>query len=179
VTACNSGVWNEAGASLDFSVAPAYYQTLWFRLLCVACFLGLLWSAYQLHLHTVEQRAQQLALLNEKLQAEAALSKAQEELARANRVMLVGETAASIAHEVTQPTAATITNAGVCLRWLAAEPPDVEEARQAVGRILKDGKRARLLRGFAASSRSLLRRRNDWTSTKQGCVPDGDRRSQT
>jgi C4-dicarboxylate-specific signal transduction histidine kinase len=56
--------------------------------------------------------------------------------------MLVGETAASIAHEANQPIAATITNAGVCLRWLAAEPPDLEEARQAVGRILKDGKRA-------------------------------------
>src|SRR5262249_30049499 len=37
VIACNnSGVWNEAGASLDFSVAPAYYQTAWFRLACVA-----------------------------------------------------------------------------------------------------------------------------------------------
>jgi ligand-binding sensor domain-containing protein/signal transduction histidine kinase len=46
----NSGVWNEAGASLDFSVAPAYYQTNWFRLLCGAAFLGLLWGLYQLRL---------------------------------------------------------------------------------------------------------------------------------
>jgi hypothetical protein len=39
VSAANdSGVWNEAGASFDFSVEPAYYQTLWFRLLMVACF---------------------------------------------------------------------------------------------------------------------------------------------
>ena len=36
----NSGVWNEAGAALDFSVAPAYYQTLWFRLTMVAAALG-------------------------------------------------------------------------------------------------------------------------------------------
>ena len=43
----NSGVWNEAGAFLDFSIAPAYYQTNWFRALCVAAFLGLLWGAYQ------------------------------------------------------------------------------------------------------------------------------------
>jgi signal transduction histidine kinase/ligand-binding sensor domain-containing protein len=51
VTACNnSGVWNEAGAFLDFSVAPAYYQTLWFRLSCVAAFLALLWVLYQLRL---------------------------------------------------------------------------------------------------------------------------------
>ena len=48
VAACNnSGVWNEAGALLDFSIAPAYYQTNWFRALCVTAFLGLLWAAYQ------------------------------------------------------------------------------------------------------------------------------------
>ena len=50
----NSGVWNEAGASLDFSVAPAYWQTNWFRVLCVAVFLAVLWALYQL-------RARQLA----------------------------------------------------------------------------------------------------------------------
>ena len=44
----NSGVWNEAGAFLDFSIAPAYYQTNWFRALCVAAFLALLWTAYQI-----------------------------------------------------------------------------------------------------------------------------------
>jgi signal transduction histidine kinase/ligand-binding sensor domain-containing protein len=51
VVACNnSGVWNETGAFLDFSVAPAYYQTTWFRLSCVAAFLALLWGLYQLRL---------------------------------------------------------------------------------------------------------------------------------
>jgi len=51
VTACNnSGVWNEAGTFLDFSVAPAYYQTTWFRLSCVAAFMALLWVLYQLRL---------------------------------------------------------------------------------------------------------------------------------
>ena len=55
VTACNnSGVWNEEGTFLDFSIAPAYYQTNWFRALCLAAFLGLLWGMYQL-------RVQQLA----------------------------------------------------------------------------------------------------------------------
>jgi signal transduction histidine kinase len=44
----NSGVWNEAGASLDFSIVPAYYQTLWFRLSVVAAFLSLLGALYQL-----------------------------------------------------------------------------------------------------------------------------------
>lgn len=49
VMACNnSGVWNEEGALLDFSIAPAFYQTTWFRLVSVALFLALLWTAYQL-----------------------------------------------------------------------------------------------------------------------------------
>jgi signal transduction histidine kinase len=48
VIASNSdGVWNEHGPKLDFSVTPAYYQTNWFRVLCAAGFLGLLWAAYQ------------------------------------------------------------------------------------------------------------------------------------
>ena len=57
VMACNnSGVWNEAGTFLDFSVAPAYYQTIWFRLLCVAAFLALLWAFYQMRLRRVAQQ---------------------------------------------------------------------------------------------------------------------------
>jgi signal transduction histidine kinase len=43
----NSGVWNEQGDSIEFSVAPAYYQTNWFRALCASLFLALLWAAYQ------------------------------------------------------------------------------------------------------------------------------------
>jgi signal transduction histidine kinase len=54
VIACNnSGVWNETGASLDFAVAPAYYQTGWFRVAAVVAFLGLLAALYQLRLHQV------------------------------------------------------------------------------------------------------------------------------
>src|SRR4030095_4892515 len=49
VVACNnSGVWNEEGALLDFSIDPAYYQTTWFRVLCGVAFLALLWAGYQL-----------------------------------------------------------------------------------------------------------------------------------
>jgi signal transduction histidine kinase/ligand-binding sensor domain-containing protein len=54
VTAANnSGVWNQEGASLDFSIAPAYWQTNWFRVLCVACFLLVLWALYQLRLRQI------------------------------------------------------------------------------------------------------------------------------
>src|SRR6185503_11458685 len=57
VMACNnSGVWNEAGAFLDFSIAPAYYQTIWFRLLCVATFLALLAALYRLRLRQAAQQ---------------------------------------------------------------------------------------------------------------------------
>jgi signal transduction histidine kinase/ligand-binding sensor domain-containing protein len=57
VMACNnSGVWNEAGASLDFSVAPAYYQTNLFRALCAAAFLAALWGLYQFRLRQLARQ---------------------------------------------------------------------------------------------------------------------------
>ncbi|HXO90962.1 MAG TPA: ATP-binding protein [Stellaceae bacterium] len=73
---------------------------------------------------------------------EARLRDAQLELAHANRVTATGQLAASIAHEVSQPIAAALTNANAARRWLAAEPPDLEEVRQALGRIIRDGRRA-------------------------------------
>ncbi|MBC8733411.1 PAS domain S-box protein [Paraburkholderia sp. UCT2] len=66
----------------------------------------------------------------------------QRELAHANRVATMGQLTASIAHEVNQPIAATVTNAQAALRWLAGQPPEVEKARQALGRIVDDGNRA-------------------------------------
>ena len=57
VKACNnSGVWNEAGTFLEFSIAPAYYQTWWFRALCVAAFLALLWALYQFRLRQLARQ---------------------------------------------------------------------------------------------------------------------------
>lgn len=57
VAACNnSGVWNDAGATLDFSIAPAYYQATWFRTSCVVAFLALLWSGYQLRRRQLQQQ---------------------------------------------------------------------------------------------------------------------------
>ena len=54
VIACNnSGVWNEAGASLDFSVAPTYYQALWFQLSCAAAFLVLFWLLHRYRVHQI------------------------------------------------------------------------------------------------------------------------------
>jgi PAS domain S-box-containing protein len=65
----------------------------------------------------------------------------QTELEHANRVATMGQFTASIAHEVAQPIAAAVTNAQAALRWLDARPPDLEEVRQTVGRIVKDAGR--------------------------------------
>ena len=64
------------------------------------------------------------------------------ELARVSRVVTVGELATSIAHEVNQPLTAVATNADAALRWLAGATPNLEEAREALGRIRRDGNRA-------------------------------------
>jgi PAS domain S-box-containing protein len=70
------------------------------------------------------------------------LRQAQADLAHVNRVTTMGELTASLAHEVNQPIAAAITNANTCMRWLAADTPNLEEARAAALRIVKDGTRA-------------------------------------
>jgi len=64
------------------------------------------------------------------------------ELAHINRVNIMGEMAAALAHEIKQPIAASITSANACLRWLAHDPPDLERARAAATRIEQDGNRA-------------------------------------
>ena len=57
VTACNNnGVWNDAGAFLEFSIVPAFYQTGWFRFTCVGVFLVILWALYQLRLQQLHRQ---------------------------------------------------------------------------------------------------------------------------
>src|SRR5260221_1419002 len=70
------------------------------------------------------------------------LRQVQAELARVNRVTTIGELTASLAHEVNQPIAAAVTSANSCLHWLAAEVPNLDKARAAAERIVKDGTRA-------------------------------------
>jgi len=64
------------------------------------------------------------------------------ELAHVNRITMLGELAASLAHEIKQPIAAAVTNANASVRWLARRPPELEEALQAVQRIKQDAIRA-------------------------------------
>jgi NO-binding membrane sensor protein with MHYT domain/signal transduction histidine kinase len=80
--------------------------------------------------------------VTERKRAEEALHQAQADLAHVNRVTTMGELTASLAHEINQPIAAAVTNANSCLRWLTRDQPDLEEARAAAMRIVKDGTRA-------------------------------------
>jgi PAS domain S-box-containing protein len=74
--------------------------------------------------------------------AEEARDKARSELAYVAKLMSLGTLAASIAHEVNQPLSGIITNANTCLRMLAADPPNVEGARETAQRTIRDGNRA-------------------------------------
>lgn len=74
--------------------------------------------------------------------AEEALRKAQADLAHVTRVTTVGELVTSIAHEINQPLFGIVTSASACSRWLACDVPNLDEAREAVRRIVRDGKRA-------------------------------------
>jgi len=74
--------------------------------------------------------------------SEEALDKARMELARVARVMSLGTLTASIAHEVNQPLSGIVTTPNTCLRMLAADPPNVEGARETARRTIRDGNRA-------------------------------------
>ena len=80
--------------------------------------------------------------ITENKRAAEALRDTQTQLAHANRVATTGQLTASIAHEVNQPIAATVANAQAALRWLGADPRNLDEVRQALGRIVRDGDRA-------------------------------------
>jgi PAS domain S-box-containing protein len=80
--------------------------------------------------------------VTERRSSEEALSKARSELSHVARVTSLGVLTASIAHEVNQPLSGIVTNASTCLRMLAADPPNVEGARETVQRTIRDGNRA-------------------------------------
>ena len=241
VGASNSdGGWNETGDTVEFSIAPAYYQTNWFRALCAAVFMALLGAAYRFRMWQVQRESRQLRdvietipayvwsalpdgsvdFINRRwleftgfspdqalgwgwadavhpedrarlddawraavasgdaMEAEArmrgadgqyrwllfrsvalrdrsgkivkwygksmdieAIKRAEQErerlrqlesdLAHINRVSMMGELAASVAHEVNQPLTGIVSNGSACLRLLAGAAPNVEEAREA------------------------------------------------
>ena len=80
--------------------------------------------------------------ITERKRAEMAWHDAREALSRATRLTVMGELSASIAHEINQPLSAIITNGRACERFLDFSPPDLDEVKDAVGEIVRDGKRA-------------------------------------
>src|SRR6185295_7232740 len=117
VASNNSGVWNETGAVLDFSIAPAYYQTAWFRTLAVATFLLLLWAAYRIRLRVIERHEAEITALNE------SLMKAQEQ----ERMRIAGE----LHDGVMQQISALSLMLGTARRQIPSEL----EAKAAVGEV--------------------------------------------
>ena len=77
----NSGVWNETGATLDFTIAPAYYQTTWFTAVSIATVMALVWGAHRVRLRVVRKHEREISALNERLM------KAQEQ----ERIRIAGE----------------------------------------------------------------------------------------
>jgi C4-dicarboxylate-specific signal transduction histidine kinase len=111
----------------------------------------------------VAERTAELTRANEDLRleiaernrAEEALRQAQGDLARISRVTTLGELTASLAHEVNQPITAAVTDANTCLRWLARDPPDLGEAREAATRVVTDAARASAI---ISRTRSLFKK---------------------
>jgi PAS domain S-box-containing protein len=92
--------------------------------------------------------------LTDYMVASEALQKAHADLAQAARLTMLGEITASIAHEIAQPLAAVVMNGTACRRWLAADPPNLDEARDAVTHLVADGERAgKIIQGIRALAR--------------------------
>jgi len=252
VASNSEGLWNGPETAIVMNVAPAYYQTYWFRLSCIAVSIALLWTLYRWrvqHLKSQEKRLRdvvetipamtfttssdgsstfvnkrwieytglsvektsgagwQRAIYPEDLvrhsekwriavatggafedearfrraaggeyrwflvrgvplrdrhgnivrwygtltdiedrkraeQEREKLRQLEDDLAHINRVSMLGEMAASLAHEVKQPIAAAVNSANSCIEWLAHEPPNLDRARAAAARIDKYGNRA-------------------------------------
>ena len=101
--------------------------------------------------------------ITDRRRAEESLGRMQAELAHASRAITLGQLMASIAHQVNQPLAALVANANAALRWLDWKQPRIDNARQALSRIVRDGNRVsdiiariRALVGHTASHRSPL-----------------------
>jgi PAS domain S-box-containing protein len=252
VASNSEGLWNGPETAIALNVAPAYYQTYWFRLSCVAIFIALLWALYRWRVHRLKNQEKRLrdvvetipamtfttladgsntfvnkrwteytglsvektsgagwqraihpedlvrhsekwrisvatgqlfedearfrraadggyrcflvrgvplrdphgkivqwygtlTDIEDRKRAEQEREKLREleaDLAHINRVSMMGEMAASFAHEIKQPIAAAITSANSCIEWLAHEPPNLDRARAAASKVDKYGNRA-------------------------------------
>jgi len=252
VASNSEGQWNGPETAITLNVAPAYYQTHWFRLSSVAAFIALLWALHRWRVHQLKSQEKRLRDVVETIpamtftalsngsctfvnkrwaeytgfsveqssgigwqraihpedltrhfekwricvatgksfedearfrcaadgeyrwflvrgvplrdqhgkivkwygtltdiedrkraeQERERLRQIEDDLAHINRVTMLGEIAASLAHEIKQPIAAAMTSANSCIEWLAHEPPNLDRARAAASKIEKYGNRA-------------------------------------
>jgi len=127
----NSGVWNETGVALDFSIAPAYYQTAWFRTLAFVMFLSLLWSAYRIRLRVIERHQAEITALNE------GLMKAQEQ----ERTRIAGE----LHDGVMQQLSALSLMLGTARRKIPSDVEAKAEIRDVQKKLIQVGTEVRQL----------------------------------
>jgi signal transduction histidine kinase/ligand-binding sensor domain-containing protein len=123
------GVWTEPISTAPLKALPLFYQTAWFRGLCVAAVLAMIWMFYQLRLQQLQRRHE-------------ALNQSRLEMAHVARLATLSVMTASITHEVSQPISGIVTNANTCARMLAADPPNVAGAAETVRRTIRDADRA-------------------------------------
>ena len=134
IAANNSGVWNNEGATLQFSIAPAWWQTRWFYVLAVAALALLLWGAHHLRIRKLEREAAH------ELEVQERQRELQKELAHATRLSTMGQLTASISHEIRQPLAAVISHSGAAKRWL--EQANLAKVRYSLEAIIQTTERA-------------------------------------
>jgi C4-dicarboxylate-specific signal transduction histidine kinase len=129
--------------SFDFSMGDPIDIVAWFSYVGAAIIITRLVSGLRKRGADFKQANDQLrGEMAERKRVEDAYSRAQAELAHITRVMTMGELTASIAHEINQPLSGVMVNGKTCLRWLAGDPPNLEEARESATLIVRDGKRA-------------------------------------
>jgi signal transduction histidine kinase len=132
VIACNnSGVWNEEGASLEFTIPPAWYQTIAFRALAAAALAALLFSAYRLRVRIVERHAGEMSAFNERLM------KAQEQ----ERTRIAGELHDSVMQQIT----ALSLVLGTAKRKMAPSPEAKEMVADVQRKLIDLGSEVRQL----------------------------------
>jgi ligand-binding sensor domain-containing protein/signal transduction histidine kinase len=130
--ATSRGAWDEPGAILHIEILPAWWNTPWFRIACLAALLLLLTAIYIYRKRLRKKENEQIERLRQ----------AQTDLDRSSRVIAMGELAASLAHEIKQPIGAAVTNAEACLHFLDRDQPDLPEAHEAALEMGRDARRA-------------------------------------
>lgn len=133
VMASGGREWNNSGATLNVTVEPFIWQTLWGQILAACVVVGMNGSA--VWWYSRRRHARHLAEIER-------TRKHQAELARVGRVSLLGELSASLAHELNQPLAAILSNAQAAVRFLEHEEIPLQELRDILKDIATDDRRA-------------------------------------